>query len=188
MSTATRVDAAGGTWVLDPAHAEIGFVGRHMMFTKVRGQFTDYDARIEIPADGDLTRAVATATIEAASITTGNADRDAHLRSPDFFDVERYPTLTFRSTSVEALGGPSYRVTGDLTIKDVTNPVVLDVEYGGIHQSPWGAEVAGVSATAEVDRRAWGLEWNVALDKGGVLVSEKIKLEIEFEAGHPQAG
>jgi polyisoprenoid-binding protein YceI len=188
MSTAspTETSAPAGVWVLDPGHATLGFVGRHMMFTKVRGRFTDFDAKIEVPADGDLTKVVATATIQAASITSGSDDRDGHLKSPDFLDVEKYPTITFRSTKVEALGGPNYRVTGDLTIKDVTKPVTLDVEFGGIGTSPWGAPVAGVEARTEVDRREWGLEWNMPLDKGGVLVSEKIKLELDFEANLQQ--
>ncbi|MFZ4583983.1 MAG: YceI family protein [Acidimicrobiia bacterium] len=181
--TTAHTALEAGTWTLDPTHATIGFVARHMVFTKVRGTFTDYTATIEVPADGDLTQAVASATIQTASVNTGNDDRDTHLKSPDFFDVEQYPTIEFRSTDITMNDANHFSVTGDLTIKAVTKPITLTVEYGGVTASPWNTDVAGVSAHAEVDRRDWGLEWNMALDKGGVLVSEKITLELDFEAG-----
>lgn len=170
-----------GTWVVDASHSEIGFQARHLVITKVRGRFGTFDASIVVPESGP-TDAVITATIQAASIDTGNSDRDNHVRSADFLDVEQFPTLDFVGTTVKATGPDRYAVTGDLTIKGVTRPVTVDVEFTGIAASPFGTTVAGFEATTEIDRRNWGLEWNVALDSGGVLVSEKIKLALEIQA------
>jgi polyisoprenoid-binding protein YceI len=170
---------ARGDWKIDPAHSTVEFVGRHLMVSKVRGRFTDVDGVIhvaEVPSDSSIE-----ATINTASLDSRDPQRDAHLRSDEMFDIERYPTMTFRSTKVEG-GGHEWKVTGDLTIRDVTRPVVLDVEYTGVVSDPWGGQRAGFSATAEVDREDWGINWNVALEAGGWLVSKKIRLEIEIEA------
>lgn len=171
---------AQGSFTLDAAHTNIGFVARHLMVTKVRGQFTDFSGSITIAEDP--LESSAEVTIQVASVSTGDAKRDDHLRSPDFFDVEKYPTMTFRSTAVKTDGSGRYVLTGDLTIKDVTKPVDLVVEPEGVSPDPWGGERAGFSAYAEVDREAWGLNWNVALETGGVLVSRKVKLEIDVQA------
>ncbi|MGH3373082.1 MAG: YceI family protein, partial [Nocardioidaceae bacterium] len=180
MSTIARDQLpAAGTWVLDTVHTNVGFVGRHMMVSRVRGHFSRYAATVEIaetPEDSSLL-----VSIDAASVDTGNGDRDNHLRSPDFLDVEQFPTIDFRSTSVTDAGDGHWKVTGDLTIRDVTRPVVLDVEFGGQATNPWGTPVAAFSATAEVDREDWGLTWNAALETGGFLVGKRIRLEIETE-------
>jgi polyisoprenoid-binding protein YceI len=171
---------AAGTYVLDQAHKRVGFVARHMMVSKVRGQFAEATATIAI-ADNPLESSV-TATIQAPSIETGQADRDAHLRSGDFLDVETHPTLEFRSTGVKSHRGNEFVLTGDLTIRGVTRPVELDVEFEGAGRSPYGQEIFGFTATTEIDREDFGLTWNVALETGGVLVGKKVKIEIEGEA------
>lgn len=180
MSTVTT-PAVTGTWIVDPSHTDVGFSARHLVVSKVRGHFRAVDARITVPEAGPEAAEIR-ATIQAASVDTGNADRDAHLRSADFLDAEQFPTLEFASTGVAARGGDRYAVTGDLTIKGVTHPVTLDATFNGVAASPFGTTAIGFEATAEIDRREWGLEWNVALDTGGVLVGEKIKLTLEVEA------
>ena len=177
-TTATQIDLPVGTWALDKAHSSVGFVARHMMVTKVRGGFHAYDGTIEVaanPADS-----VVEIEIEASSVSTGSPDRDLHLISPDFFDVGKYPTLRFVSTDIRQRNG-HWEIAGDLTIKGVTNPVTLEVAFHGTETNPWGKTVAAFTATTEVDREAWGLTWNVSLDSGGLLVSRKIKLEIEAQ-------
>ena len=169
-----------GTYVLDQAHTTVEFVGRHLMITKVRGRFTDFSGQIVIgdsPEDSSVE-----VTISAATVNSGDDKRDGHLRSPDFLDVEKYPTITFRSTSVGV--GPEGRakVTGDLTVKDVTRPVTLDVEFDGASPDPWGGHRLGFTASAEIDREDWGLTWNVALETGGMLVGKKIRLEFNVQA------
>lgn len=171
---------AAGTYVLDQAHKRVGFVARHMMVSKVRGQFAEATATIAI-ADNPLESSV-TATIQASSIETGQADRDAHLRSGDFLDIETHPTLEFRSTGVKSHRGNEFILTGDLTIRGVTRPVELDVEFEGAGRSLYGQEIFGFTATTEIDREDFGLTWNVALETGGVLVGKKVKIEIEGEA------
>ncbi|WP_030487613.1 YceI family protein [Micromonospora chokoriensis] len=171
---------AAGTYALDVAHKRVGFVARHMMVSKVRGEFSDATATITV-AEDPLQSSVA-ATIQAASIDTTQADRDAHLRSPEFLDAEQFPTLEFRSTGVKSRSGNEFVLTGDLTIKGVTQPVELEVEFEGVGRSPFGQDIFGFSASTEIDREAFGLTWNVALETGGVLVSRKIKIEIEGEA------
>ena len=177
-TTATQIDLPVGTWALDKAHSAIGFVARHMMVTKVRGSFHAYDGRIEVTENPD--DSVVDIEIEASSVSTGSPDRDGHLISPDFFDVVNYPTLRFVSTDIGRRNG-HWEIVGDLTIKGVTNPVILEVAFHGTETNPWGKTIAAFTATAEVDREAWGLTWNVALDSGGLLVSKKIKLEIEAQ-------
>ncbi|MBM2616833.1 YceI family protein [Actinoplanes sp. LDG1-06] len=171
---------AAGTYDLDAAHKRVGFVARHLMVSKVRGQFADASAVITIGED-PLQSSV-TASINTASIETGQTDRDNHLRSGDFFESEKYPTMDFRSTGIKSHAGAEFVLDGELTIKGVTKPVELTVEFEGAGQSPYGFAVFGFSATAEIDREDWGLTWNMALESGGVMVSKKIKIEIEGEA------
>ncbi|MFV1999015.1 MAG: YceI family protein [Acidimicrobiia bacterium] len=168
-----------GRWDIDPAHTSAEFVGRHLMVTKVRGGFGGVAGFIEVAED--LRDSKVEIVIETASVSTGAEDRDAHIKSEDFFNVEVFPEMRFTSTDVQP-NGDSWKLIGDLTIKDVTKPVVLDFEFLGIIDDPWGNPKAAFSATAEVFREDWGLNWNVALDAGGVLVSKKITIEIEVQA------
>ncbi|MFI5928840.1 YceI family protein [Micromonospora sp. NPDC051543] len=171
---------AAGTYVLDAAHKRVGFVARHMMVSKVRGEFNEATATITIAEDPLQSSVVA--TIQAASIDTTQDDRDAHLRSPEFLDAEQFPTLEFRSTGVKSRKGNEFVLDGELTVKGVTRPVELEVEFEGVGRSPFGQDIFGFSATTEIDREEFGLTWNVALETGGVLVGKKIKIEIEGEA------
>lgn len=166
-------------WTVDTAHTTVGFVARHMGLSKVRGQFTSF--RGEIDGDpNDVTTARARFEVDLASVDTGNADRDAHLKSADFFDVEKYPVMTFVSKSVRK-DGDDYKVTGDLTIKDTTKEIELDYEHGGDLTDPFGNRKIGGTLSGTIKRTDWGLSWNVPLDSGGWLVSEKIALEIDFQ-------
>jgi len=168
-----------GTFVFDPAHTTVGFVARHLMVSKVRGKFSQVSGEITI-AENPLQSTV-DVRIPAASIETGVADRDNHLRSPDFLDVEKWPTVTFRSTSVLEPKGNEFRLLGDLTIRDVTHPVELDVEFEGHVVSPYGHEVIGFSATTEINREDFGITWNQAIEAGGVVIGPRIKIEIGAE-------
>ncbi|HEY3008789.1 MAG TPA: YceI family protein [Micromonosporaceae bacterium] len=168
-----------GTFSLDVAHSRVGFVVRHLM-SKVRGVFKEFAGEI-IVAENPLESRV-TATMQATSIDTGSPDRDNHLRTGDFFEAEKYPTLSFRSTRVVNASDDTFTVVGDLTIKGVTREVELAVEFGGVARNPWGAEVVAFTATAEIDREDFGISWNQALETGGVLVGRKVKIEIEAEA------
>jgi len=179
MSTLT--EPTTGTYVADPTHSRIGFVARHAMVTKVRGSFNDFEGAGRLDS-GDPSRSSLSLSIGTASIDTRNDDRDAHLRSADFFDVETYPTITFASTQIDAVDDGTFRVTGDLTIKDVTRPVEFQVEITGTAVDPWGNTRLGLEATAVVNRRDWGLTWNTALEAGGVLVGDKVTLEAEISA------
>lgn len=170
---------AAGTYQLDPAHKRVAFSARHMMVSKVRGEFTDATATITIGED-PLTSGV-TATIQTASINTSQEDRDGHLRSGDFLDVEKFPTMEYRSTGIKDQDGDDFVLTGELTIRGVTRPVDLKVEFEGVGRSPFGQDIFGFSAKAEIDREDFGLVWNVALETGGVLVGKKIVIEIEGE-------
>lgn len=173
------VRQAVGSWELDPAHSTIGFYVRYLKVTKVRGTFTRFAGTAEVaPRPEDSTLDV---TIEAASVDTGNEQRDAHLRGPEFFDVERHPALRFVATRLEPTGGNRFRLIGDLTMHGVTNSVELDGEFLGIHRDPWGREKAVVAATATLDRERWGLTWNQALEAGGVLVGKDIHVEVEAQ-------
>lgn len=166
-------------WTVDPTHTTVGFVARHMGLSKVRGRFTGF--RGEIDGDpNDVTSARALFEVDLASVDTGNADRDAHLKSADFFDVEKHPVMTFVSKSVRK-DGDGYKVTGDLTIKDVTKEIELDYEHGGDLQDPFGNRKIGGTLTGTIKRTDWGLTWNVPLGDGGWLVSDKIVLEIDFQ-------
>jgi polyisoprenoid-binding protein YceI len=168
-------------WNIDAAHSGINFSIRHMVVSKVRGRFAKYTGRVDLD-DADLTRSVVEATIDAASIDTGTAQRDAHLRSPDFFDVEKFPEIRFRSKRIDKLEEARYRVTGELTIRDVTREVSLDVEYGGRAKDPWGNERVGFVAKGLLDRKEFGLGWNQLLEAGGVLVGDRVDIELEVQA------
>jgi polyisoprenoid-binding protein YceI len=187
MSTITSdTTALTGTYAIDPSHSRIGFSARHAMVTKVRGSFNEFEGSgyfdAENPSESHLEL-----TIQADSIDTRNADRDAHLRSNDFFDMEHHPEITFRSTAVEALGDDAFRVTGDLTIKGVTKPVTVDFELTGSAVDPFGNHRIGLEGKTTVNRKDWGVNWNAALEAGGVLVSEKVTLEFEVSAVHKDA-
>ncbi|SDL65766.1 Polyisoprenoid-binding protein YceI [Corynebacterium mycetoides] len=170
-----------GTWNLDPAHSEIGFVARHAMVTKVRGNFPDFDAQVTI--DGDNPQASkATATIKTASISTGNADRDGHVRGEDFFDVEKYPEMTFESTAFNVDENGNGTVEGNLTIKETTKPVTLEVETFGVETDPFGNVRVGFEADTTIDRTEFGINFQAPLNSGGVLVSNNIKIAIEGSA------
>jgi polyisoprenoid-binding protein YceI len=181
MSNLTATPALTGTYTLDPVHSRLGFVARHAMVTKVRGSFTEVEGKGFFDA-ADPSRSWLEVTIQAASIDTGNETRDAHLRSNDFFDMENHPEIRFVSTGVEQLDGSSYRVTGDLTIKGVTRPISIDLEYSGSAVDPYGNTRIGLEGSTAVNRRDWGINWNAALDAGGVLVSEKVTLELDISA------
>jgi len=169
-----------GTFDIDPAHTTVSFVARHLMVSKVRGGFTKAAGTLTI-AEDPLASAVEVA-IDAASIDSGVADRNTHLRSADFLDVERYPNLIFRSTRVEGFRGGEFTLVGDLTIRAVTREVRLAVEFEGVALNPWGKEVVGFTATTEIDREDFGITWNMALETGGVLVGKKVKIELSAEA------
>jgi polyisoprenoid-binding protein YceI len=168
-----------GVWEIDPGHADVAFIGRHFMLAKVRGRFTGVSGAIAV-AD-DPTESRLDVTIDMASVDSGDRARDDHLRSADFFDVENHPVATFRSTAITR-SGTSGTVTGDLTIRDVTRPLTLQVEYLGHVRDPWGADRAVFSAHATLNREDWGLTWNMVLESGGLVVSKEIRLEIEVEA------
>jgi polyisoprenoid-binding protein YceI len=174
----TDVIPAQGTWVIDPGHADVSFVGRHLVVAKVRGRFTDVTGAVRL-ADDPAASTVAV-EIGMASVTSGSAERDDHLRSPDLFDVARFPRATFVSREVRPAGTGAL-VAGDLTIVGVTRPVVLRVVHLGTVRDHRGDERAVFSAVTELNREDWGLTWNVALDAGGVLVSKKIRIEVEVE-------
>lgn len=174
-----------GDWELDAAHSTVGFVAKYLVFSKVRGSFTAFTGAITV-AD-DPTRSTGRATIETAGISTGNEQRDGHLRGADFFDVEKYPTIEFTTTGVTAAGGANYRVTGDLTMHGVTRSVELNAEFLGTVTDPYGREKVGFSATTSLDRESWGLSWNQALETGGLVVSKNIDVEIEGQLLRRQA-
>ena len=165
---------------IDSSHSEIQFSARHMMVSKARGVFEKWSGTVALDPSHPANTTV-DITIDAASINTKDAQRDGHLRSPDFLDVEKYPSLHFKSTKVEVTGDSSARLFGDLTIRDVTKPVVLDVEYQGNAKSPWGTTSYGFSAQTKFNREDWGLTWNAALETGGWLVGKEISIDIEIE-------
>ncbi|MGW6574859.1 YceI family protein [Streptomyces sp. NPDC054945] len=173
--------ALTGDYVIDPAHSSIGFTVRHAMVTNVRGAFTEHEGTLHL--DGaDPARSTASIDVKIASVDTGIADRDGHLRSGDFFDAETFPLMTFRSTEARQLGGDTYRITGELTIKDVTRPLSIDLEFNGSATDPYGNERVGFEGSTEIQRSDWGLTWNAALEAGGVMVSDKVKLTFDISA------
>ncbi|RZU50976.1 polyisoprenoid-binding protein YceI [Krasilnikovia cinnamomea] len=171
---------AAGTYELDAAHKRVGFVVRHLMVSKVRGEFTDATATVTVAEDPLQSSVVA--TIQTASVRTGQDDRDNHLRTGDFFEAEKYPAMEYRSTGIKSFEGNEFVLDGELTIKGITRPVELVVEFEGVGRSPYGFDVFGFSATTEIDREEWGLTYNMALETGGVMIGKKIKIEIEGEA------
>jgi len=177
----TSIDQLTGNYTVDPAHSRIGFVARHAMVTKIRGAFNDFEATLHIDA-ADPSKSTANVVIQATSIDTRNADRDGHLRGNDFFAMDEFPTITFQSTSAEKVDDETYRVNGDLTIRGASRPVSIDFELLGAVTDPWGNLRVGFEGSLVVNRKDWGINWNAALDAGGVLVSEKVTLEFELSA------
>lgn len=169
------------TWHIDPAHTLVEFSVKHMMFTTVKGRFTGVRGTIRLD-EANPTNSYVESEIDAATITTGDERRDAHLQSAEFLDVEKYPTITFKSTRVEVLDSERARVMGNLTIHGVTREVTLDTEYTGRGTTPFGTEVVGFEARTTINRKDFGLIWNVSLESGGVLVGDTIKIEIQVEA------
>ncbi|WMI64752.1 YceI family protein [Aestuariibaculum sp. YM273] len=164
-------------WVIDPSHSEIGFKVKHLMISNVKGTFTNYEATI----DGeDIFTSPVSVRIEAASISTNNDDRDTHLKSVDFFDVENHESITFESKSLTKVDD-EYKLTGTLTIKGISKEVVLDVEYGGTNKDPWGNEKLALEITGKINRKDWELNWNAALETGGVLVADEVKIAAEVQ-------
>jgi polyisoprenoid-binding protein YceI len=180
QTTVLEQASAQGTWEIDPAHTEVGFEVKYLMISKVRGRFAGMTGALVLD-ESDPTRSSVKVEIDAASVDTRNEQRDQHLRSADFFDVERFPSLAFESRRVERVGADGYRVTGDLTIRDVTREVVLEVTDEGRETDPWGGERAAFSASTTVDRRDFGLTWNQALETGGVLVSNDIRIVLDVQ-------
>ena len=176
MSTPT---IPAGTWTIDPSHSEVGFSVRHLMVSKVKGNFETFAGTITV-GDDPLDSSV-TADVDLSSINTRDAGRDEHLKSADFFEVATYPELTFRSTSV-AQTGRGFAVTGDLTIKGTTKSVVLDLDFNGVGNDPWGGTRAGFSASTEISRKDFGVDFNIPLDGGGVVVGDAVKVILEVEA------
>jgi polyisoprenoid-binding protein YceI len=169
------------TWNIDATHSGINFSIRHMVFSKVRGRFATYTGAIQLE-DDDLARSSVEVSIDASSIDTGTAQRDTHLRSADFFDVESYPALRFRSTRIEQVAADRYRMIGQLTIRNVTREVSLDVEATGKATDPWGNERLGFAAKTSIDRKEFGLSWNQLLEAGGVLVGDRVDIELDVQA------
>jgi polyisoprenoid-binding protein YceI len=181
MSTATSTTASKTTtWTADPAHSTVGFTVRHMMFAKVHGRFTKWNASVTLD-EADLARSKLQASIDAASIDTGVADRDKHLRSADFFDAEKFPELRFESTRIEKLSAERYRVHGKLSMHGATKDIAFEAEVGGRGKDPWGKERIGVSGQTTVQRSDFGLKWNQALEAGGVLVSDDVHIELDVQ-------
>ncbi len=174
-------------WSFDLGHSSINFSVRHLMVSKVRGLFTKWTGSLEADEQKPAGARVEV-QIDAASIDTKEPQRDGHLRSADFFDVEKYPHLGFKSTAVESAGDKRFKLKGDLTIRGTTRPVVIDVEYAGRAKDPWGGERAGFSAKTSIDRKDFGLTWNQALEMGGILVGDKVEVDLEIEAVKAKAG
>jgi polyisoprenoid-binding protein YceI len=179
LAAPSLADLTPGVWAVDASHSTVGFVARHLMVSKVRGRFGSFTGTVTIGEDPLASKVEATA--ETASITTGDDSRDGHLKSPDFFDVENFPTIGFASTGIDKHGS-DFVLHADVTIKGVTKPVDFELEFDGVSADPWGGTRVGFTAKAEINRKDWGLEWNVALETGGVLVGEKVKIELDVEA------
>ncbi len=167
-------------WNIDPTHSEVTFKVKHMMITNVSGTIKDFNLSAETDGD-DFTASDATFVAKAASVDTGNEQRDGHLRSPEFFDAEKFPEIRFRKTGFEKVGGDNYKLHGELTIRDVTKPIVLDAEHGGIGKDPWGNTKTGFTISGKINRKDFGLNWNAALETGGVLVSDDVKINCEIQ-------
>jgi len=185
-TTSTETSTLTGDYDVDATHSRIGYAAKHAMVATVRGQFSSYRADVHLDEENPAASTIRL-EIDTASIDSGNADRDGHLRTPDFFDVETYPTIVFQSTKVEKVDDDVYTLIGDLTIKDKTRPVSAEFELTGTTTDPWGNFRLGFEGRTTVNRRDWGLVWNMPLDKGGVLVSEKVKLEFDISATRKSA-
>ncbi len=185
IQTTVAPSTTATTWQIDAKHSLVEFAVKHMMFTTAKGRFSDLTGTI-VHDEADPARSSVEVEIAAASIDTRDESRDAHLRSGDFFDVERFPTIRFKSTRVEAAGRDKLRVIGDLTIRDVTREVVLDTELTGQGVNPWGQQVAGFTAETKINRKDYALTWNAALEAGGVLVSDDVKITLEIQAAKQQ--
>jgi len=180
MSVQT-LESLTGDYTIDTAHSRVGFSARHAMVTKVRGQFNEFEGTAHLDF-ADPSKSTAAVTIKTESVDTRNEQRNDHLRTNDFFDAPNYPEITFRSTSVEKVDDEHYRLTGDLTIKETTRPVTVDFEFTGTAVDPFGNVRVGFEGSTTINRRDWKVEWNAPLEAGGVLVSEKVTLEIEVSA------
>jgi polyisoprenoid-binding protein YceI len=179
MTTATQ--PAVSTWTIDPVHSTVEFAVRHMMVSTVKGRFRTFEGRLLID-EGEPSRSTVEASIDVASIDTGVEDRDNHLRSDDFLNAARFPRITFRSTKIEPAGDDRWKMTGDLTIRDVTRPVTLDVEFVGRGPDAWGKERAGFSAETKINRKDFGVNWNGVIEAGGVVVSDSVRVMLDIEA------
>jgi polyisoprenoid-binding protein YceI len=171
-------DLTPGVWNVDPSHSIVGFTARHLMITKVRGRFTSFTGTVTVP-ENPLDSKVE-AHVDLGSVTTGDDQRDAHLKSADFFNIDQHPTMTFSSTGIKETGG-DYLLTGDLTVAGKTRSVDFDLSFDGVQKDPWGGTRAGFTAEAEISRKDWEMTWNVALETGGVLVGDKVKIELDVE-------
>ena len=180
-TTSTALAAVTGTWAIDASHTTIAFSARHAMVAKTRGRFDEFEGTLVLDGD-DVAASTAELTIQAASLETKSADRDAHLKSPDFLDVENFPTLTFATTAVSHQGGNDFTLTGDLTIHGVTKSVDIAVELVGVNADPWGGTRIGLEGRTEISRKDFGLTWNVAIEGGGLLVGDAVKIELDVEA------
>ena len=174
------VKVPAGTWRIDPAHSSVAFEVKHMMISTVRGHFSEYDGTLE--ADEDPEQSRVWGWVATASIDTGNAERDAHLRGPDFFDCERYPKATFESTAIRHVDGGTYEVTGELTMRDVTRSVGVEATVQGVGEDPWGKQRAGIAVRGSIDRTEFGLTWQARLASGGLLVGEEVKILLDISA------
>ncbi|HLA64920.1 MAG TPA: YceI family protein [Rhodothermales bacterium] len=179
--TTTTADVAVQTYTIDPSHSRMGFVVRHLGFSKVRGAFEQFEGTVRMDPS-DLSTLQTAGSVQTASITTNEEKRDAHLRSADFFEADTYPTLTFTSTGVSGVSGESFTLAGDLTMRGITHPVTLQAEYLGEGGDPWGGTRVAFEAKTKVNRKDWGLNWNVALEAGGFLVSEEVEIVLEIQA------
>lgn len=179
MQTAIATTTTTTKWAIDPSHSEIQFKVKHLMITTVTGSFKEFGADVELEGD-DLTNAQVSFWANTDSIFTNDEKRDGHLRSGDFFDSEKFPKLSFKSTRIEG-SGSDWKVTGDLTIKDITKPVTLNVEWSGVAKDPWGNTKAGLNLSGKIDRKEFGLTWNAGLEAGGVLVSDEVRILAEVQ-------
>jgi polyisoprenoid-binding protein YceI len=177
---ATTVKTTTTTWAIDPSHSELLFKVKHLMITNVKGEFRQFSGAIE-SNDNDFTDAKVIVTVDAGSIYTNDTNRDAHLKAADFFDAEVYPEINFEGSTFKKLDAQNYQLKGMLTIKGISNMITLDVEFGGLVKDPWGNDKAGFSVTGKINRKDWGLNWNAALEAGGVMVSDEVKIQAEVQ-------
>lgn len=171
-------------WVLDPSHSELGFKVKHLMISNVKGYFSEFEGTIN---GEDFSKSPIEVKIDTTSVSTNSADRDKHLKSGDFFDAEKYGTMTFKSKSIEKVDDDEYKLKGDLTIKDISKEVALDVDFGGINKDPWGNEKMAFEISGKINRKDWGLNWNSALETGGVLVGDEVKINAEVQFAKEEA-